>query len=665
MDIATEIAALRDQIRYHDRKYYVESAPEITDLEYDRLLRSLADLEAAHPAHQSADSPTQRVGGEPLSELDQVPHRVPMLSIENTYSLDELNAFFQRAAKGLENQPTEWVMELKIDGVAASVIYEHGQLARGVTRGDGSVGDDITHNARTVRGIPLRLIGTPPERLEVRGEVYMTNRDLESLNVQRAAEGEPPFANPRNVTAGTLRLLDPKICASRNLRFFAHGVGFNEGLAVATHMEFLQYISALGIPPTPHVRLIRNIEEAKQAVEQLETSLHTLDFEVDGVVFKLNSLAQRDRLGATSKSPRWVVAYKFEKYEAITRLESITVQVGKTGTITPVANLRAVEIAGTTVSRASLHNADEILRLDVREGDWVVVEKAGKIIPHVVRVEKHRRETELPPFVFPSACPECHRAVDRDPGGVYIRCNNIDCPAQLRQRLEYFVSRDCMNIDGLGEKQIAKLVDSGKVTTYSDLYRLTEDDFREFYKGGSKIASTLVANIADSKSRGLARVLAAIAIRHVGSRASQLLARRFTTIEALQQASVETISSVPEVGPVIAKSVYDYLHSDHGVRSIDGLKAAQLRMEEDPPANAGEQPFAGKTFVVTGTLLRYSRDQIHAIIEQRGGRAASSVSKKTDYLIAGDKAGSKRDQATKLGVRILSEDEFDQLVQAT
>ena len=424
-DAARRIEELRTQIRYHDRKYYVESNPEISDLEYDKLLHELKLLEAAHPDLITPDSPTQRIGDEPIPALQSVEHRLPMLSIDNTYSIAELQQYGMRTAKLLGNEPVEWVVELKVDGVAVSLVYEDGLLVRGLTRGNGRVGDDITHNVRTIGDVPLRLEGDlVPPLLEVRGEIYMTNSGLVALNERRREMGEAPFANTRNATAGAIRMLDPRVCAERGLRMFCHGVGYCEGLRADNHMAFLDELRQYGLPPTPHVTALPDFAAAVAHCEQLIERLHELDFEVDGLVLKVNRFDQRERLGTTSKSPRWLIAYKFEKYEAVTRLMEISVQIGKTGTITPVAELEPVELAGTTVSRASLHNADEIARKDVRVGDEVVVEKAGKIIPHIVRVEKHKRQAELPPFRFPTACPECSSQLVKDEGGVYIRCPN-------------------------------------------------------------------------------------------------------------------------------------------------------------------------------------------------------------------------------------------------
>jgi len=662
-NVAQEIEKLRDLIRYHDYKYYVEANPEISDLEYDRLMQRLRELEAAHPELITPDSPTQRIGDRPVEGLEQVRHRIPMLSIDNTYSPQEVRSFAQRVQKLLKGETVEWVVEPKIDGVAVSITYEAGQLVRGVTRGDGFVGDDVTHNIRTVRGVPLRLLTeAPPAVLEVRGEVFMTNSDLVRVNEEQKARGETPFANPRNATAGSIRLLDPRLCAQRRLRFLCHGLGYSEGFEVDTHMEFLHTVEKWGIPIPPWVTCFADIEKVLAYCEEQIERLHELDFEIDGLVIKVNRFDQRERLGTTAKSPRWVMAYKFEKYEAKTRLLDIRVQVGKTGVVTPVANLEPVTLAGTVVSRASLHNADEIERKDIRIGDVVVVEKAGKIIPHVVRVEKHERTRPLPKFHFPTTCPECHSTLVRDEGGVYIRCPNHECPAQIKERLRYYASRDAMDIEGLGEKLIDQLVDRGLVRTYADLYRLKKDQLLGLERMGEKSASKLLANIEASKNRGLARLLAGLAIRHVGTKVAALLAKHFPTIEKLSAATVEELAEINEIGPIIAQSVYDFLHSERGRRIIAELKECGVKMEEEIAVSRQSQPLAGKTIVVTGTLKRYSRHEIEELIERLGGHAASSVSRKTDFVLAGENPGSKLDKARSLGIPVLSEEEFEKLI---
>jgi DNA ligase (NAD+) len=522
----------------------------------------------------------------------------------------------------------------------------------------------VTHNVRTIHDIPLRLRGKKyPRILEPRGEIYMANSDLVRLNERQKAEGKPLFANTRNVAAGSIRQLDPRICAQRRLRFFCHSIGYCEGLQARTHTEFLKEMADYGIPSTPGVACFPAFEAAAEHCEQLIERLHELDFEIDGLVLKVNRYDQRDRLGATSKAPRWVIAYKFEKYEATTRVNAIRVQVGKTGAITPVADLEPVELAGTTVSRASLHNAEEIERKDVRVGDVVVVEKAGKIIPHVVRVEVTERKGELPKFHFPKKCPECGTPAVKDEGGVYIRCPNPGCPAQVKERIRYFASRNAMDIEGLGDKLVDQLVSQKLVESYGDLYRLTADKLLELERMGRKSAENLLAGIEASKGRGLARLLNALSIRHVGNRVASVLAERFRTIDALLAAGVDELSRTNEIGPVIAKSVYDFLHSDFGCKAIADLRSQGVAMGSAAVAAvAGARKLEGKTLVVTGTMVKYSRDQINELITQHGGHAASSISKKTDYLVAGEKAGSKLEKARQLGVKVLSEEEFERLL---
>lgn len=663
-DPAAEIEKLREAIRYHDRKYYLDAAPEISDREYDRLFDRLKALEAKHPELITPDSPTQRIGDQTTGELPQVEHRVPMMSIDNTYSVEELRAYGRRIEKLLPDEKIEWVVELKIDGVAVSILYENGKLVRGATRGNGRVGDDITHNVRTLKNLPLRLSGRHvPEELEVRGEVYMTNSDLVRLNEEQKRKGAPLLANTRNATAGAIRVLDPRIAASRRMRLFCHGVGYQRGLRANTHMEFLKEISEYGLPATPMVECFDSFDAAVEHCEELIERLHELDFEIDGLVLKVNRFDQRERLGATSKAPRWLIAYKFEKYEGTTRVNDIGVNVGKTGAVTPVAFLEPLELAGTIVSRASLHNADEIERKDVRVGDVVVVEKAGKIIPHVVRVEKHERKGHLPKYHFPTHCPECGTKLVKDEGGVYIRCPNLKCPAQVKERLRYYASRNAMDIEGLGDKLVDQLVNEGLVRSYGDLYRLELEPLTKLERMGRKSSEKLLAGIEASKGRGLARLLNALSIRHVGARVAAVLAEHFHSMDELMQADVDTLSKVPEIGPIIARSVHDYLHSDLGQMTIDDLKRVGVKMTSTEPRRAKEGPLAGKTVVVTGTLEGYTRDEIHELISQLGGRPSSSVSKSTDFVVAGEKAGSKLDKAQKLGVKVLSEKDFGKLVQ--
>ncbi|MGC6442935.1 MAG: NAD-dependent DNA ligase LigA [Rubripirellula sp.] len=678
-DVASRVNSLKEEIRQHDHQYYVAAAPTISDLDYDRLLDELKRLESEFPELITADSPTQRIGDAPVEHLEQVQHRVPMLSIDNTYQPEDLRSYLERTERLLDGEPVQWVMEYKIDGVAASIRYENGQMRLGLTRGNGEVGDDITHNLRTIRDLPLSLsLGHAPEVLEVRGEVYMANSDLADLNVRQQELGLDPFKNTRNVTAGTIRLLDPSIAAERKLRFFCHGIGESSGLKSATHLDFLREVRELGIPSTPNVRILNGADAVMQAVEDLNNQMPDLPFEVDGIVFKVNDFRQRERLGIRSKSPRWLIAYKFERYEAITKLLSVSVQVGKTGAITPVAHLEPVEIADTTVSRASLHNADEVQRLDIRIGDQVVVEKAGKIIPKVVRVEKHCRVQDLPTWSFPTNCPECETDLVRDEGGVYIRCPNPGCPAQMKQRLLYFGSRPGMDIDGLGEEVVDLLLDAQLISSYADLFHLVEDHVASLVwpkkrkgKDGKMIevqfgqlnAKNLLAGIDEARTRGLARLLASLSIRHVGPRVAKLITKQYPTLDQLLAASIEDLSGIHEIGQAIAESVHAFCQSDYGLEILRDLEAAGVEVNEAQSDLSRDSPIAGKTVVVTGSLQQFTRDEIKGLIEDLGGRAAGSVSKKTDFLIAGEKAGSKLAKAKSLGVRVLTEEDFRLLVE--
>jgi DNA ligase (NAD+) len=665
-NVKREVADLRAEIARHDRLYFVDAAPEISDRDYDRLMTRLRELEAAHPELVTPESPTQRVGGAPLEGFAAVEHSIPMLSIDNTYNYDELREWEGRVRRGLNpGEKVRFVVELKVDGVAVSLRYEHGKFVQGATRGDGYHGDDITANLRTVRGVPLTLEGDPPPVLEVRGEVYMTNSELARLNVLRKAADETPFANPRNSTAGSLKLLDSRLCAQRRLLFLAHGQGECQGLKVQTYSELLADFKRWGIPASPHHATYDSIDAVIEHAERWATRRNELDFQTDGLVIKVDDLRQRDRLGARSKSPRWVIAYKYEAEQAITKILHIGVQVGKTGKLTPVADLEPVQLAGTTVKRASLHNADEIARKDVRIGDTVVIQKAGEIIPQVMRVELDARDGSETPFEFPTHCPNCGAPVVREEGEVDYRCSNppSKCSQQLKERLRNFARRDAMDIDGLGEKLIDQLVTLGLVRSLADPYRLEEETLADLERMGKKSAQNLREALEASKTRPLDRLLTGLTIRHVGTSVAEVLAQRFGSLEALRAASLDELEATPEIGPVVAASVYDFFQDPDNQAVVDDLLAVGLQPArlELPKAADGALPFAGKTFVLTGTLPKRTRPEAEAIIKRLGGKVTGSVSKSTSYVLAGSEPGSKLEKAHQLKVPVIDEAKFERM----
>jgi DNA ligase (NAD+) len=667
---AKRVHELRREIERHNYLYYVEAAPTISDLEFDQLLKELQDLESKHPELITPDSPTQRVGGEPLEGFEQVKHAVPMLSIENTYSEMELREFDNRVRRLLKGQTPHYVVEQKIDGVSVALTYEKGLLTLGATRGDGVMGDDITANVRTIQNVPLRLRGDHaeiPEHLEVRGEVYMTNAELSRRNKILAERGEKLLMNPRNATAGTLKLLDPRICAERRMYFFAHGEGLLEGLGVTSHTAFLELVRKLGIPAIPHSAVLDSIDQVLAFCEQQLEERHALDYETDGLVVKINDFDQRAELGRTTKAPRWVIAYKVELWQGETRLNDISIQVGKTGVLTPIGELETVLIAGTNVSRVSLHNAEEIARKDIRIGDMIAVEKAGKIIPHVVRVELEKRTGAEQAYQFPTKCPSCGSAAAKDEGGVYIRCVNPACPAQLKERLRFYATRGAMDIEGLGPAIIEQLVDASLVRALPGLYELKLEQISELERMGEKSAQNLIDGIAASKDRGLTRVLTGLAIRHIGARTARLLAEEFGSIDALMAADEQRLNQVDGVGDIVSASVHEFFQSEQGKQLIDQLRAAGVKLTEDLPEKRADaaSPFAGKTIVVTGSLVHYDRKGIEELIHQLGGKPAGSVSKKTDFVVAGEKAGSKLDKAKTLGIPVLTEEEFRRMVEGS
>ncbi len=671
------IKALRELLNHLNRQYYEKSISEIADSEFDFLMKELAELEAEYPEIDSSSSPTQRVGGNVVDSLKEVRHKIVMLSIENVYAPEGVLKFAENVyQKFPEGTRIQWVLELKIDGVAISLHYRHGKLVQAVTRGDGEKGNDVTHNVRTIRDVPLELQFTNPrypipEEVEIRGEVYLTNRGLSLLNERQKSYGKELYANPRNAASGSILLKDPKICAQRPLRMFCHSVGETDSLPCRNHSEFLEAAQSWGLVPTPNIQRFSDVKDAIAYCEQNLESLFNLDFEADGFVLKVDDFNQRKILGETSKFPRWLIALKFQKYEAVTRLLNIFTQVGKTGVVTPVAELEPVQLAGTIVSRSSLHNALEIRRKDVRIGDWVVVEKAGKIIPHIVRSEIHRRETELPEYQFPTRCPICDSVLVQDDGGTYIRCSNPRCPARWSEKVLYFGSRDAMNIKGLGAKLGVQLMERGFINSYADIYRLEEvltpQIIDSLARVGTKMVENLCRQIRASKTRGLARLLNALSIPHLGKETAEALAMKFLSMESLQKATRTQIALVDGIGETIAESVFNFLHSEEGEKSVEELKKAGVLMNYidengrlaalSNPENAF-LPLHGQTVVATGKLKRFTRGQIEDFIKRLGGKTASSVSAKTSFVIAGEDAGGKLTKATELKIEVLSEDEF-------
>ena len=666
-DPSARAAHLRAEIDRHNRLYYVEAAPEISDREFDKLLQELKDIEAAHPDLVTPDSPTQRVGGHPIEGFSKVAHRVGMLSIDNSYSADDLRKFDADVRKGAGSGEVAYTVELKIDGVSISLVYENGALKTAATRGDGEVGDDVTHNIRTVAAVPLKLAGkTPPALIEVRGEIYMTRGELVRINAERVKGGEAPYANTRNLTAGTLKQLDPKVCARRKLTLFAYGVGGMEGVDIGTQTDLLAKLKGYGFPVNPHTTTCKTIDEVIAYCDEWDEKRHDLPYETDGMVVKLNSFAQRARLGATSKVPRWAKAFKFEAEQGITKLAGVEFSIGKFGELTPVALLDAVQLAGTTVRRASMHNASWVEKMDVRTGDTVVVEKKGEIIPQVVQVVKETRTGGEQPIVWPKACPVCGGPVEKEESATsygYTCQNAAVCPAQLAKRIEGYARRDRMDIDALGREVSVLLVETELVKSVSDLYRLTEKQLLALEGFKKQRAANLLGGIEASKGRGLARLLAALNIYMLGVNMADALAEAFPSMDALLAAGEEDLAGVKGFGPKRAKFVFDYFHSPAGETLVDELRGFGVKLTHDRRAvPAGGLPLAGKSVVVTGTLTKFDRAGIEALIKEHGGTASGSVSRKTDYLVAGEKAGSKLAKAKELGVAVLTEEEFEKLI---
>ncbi|MBS4023759.1 MAG: NAD-dependent DNA ligase LigA [Dethiobacter sp.] len=652
---------LRKEIEQHNWRYHVLDSPLISDAEFDTLLLQLQQIEKEYPDLVTADSPTQRVGGQPAAGFAAVTHRVPMLSLDNAFSVDDLGDFVRRARNIEPDAEMEFVVELKVDGLAVSLQYEEGVFVRGATRGDGESGEDISHNLRTVRSIPLRL--HKPLTLEVRGEVYMPRASFIKLNEERQEADLPLFANPRNAAAGSLRQLDPKVAASRNLDMFVYGLGFSPHFNPPTHYEALRSLRSLGLRVNPDIVILSDLEEVVSYCERWRRERYSLPYDIDGLVVKINDLALQQLLGTTAKSPRWAIAYKFPAEQKVTRVEAITVQVGRIGTLTPLAELTPVELAGTVVKRASLHNEDILREKDVRIGDYVIIQKAGDIIPEVVEVVKNKRTGEEVPFVMPASCPACGSEVSRLPGEVALRCFNPACPAQILERITHFAARGAMDIEGLGPAAAAQLLEAGLIEDAADIYTLKDkkEDMLTLERKADKSVDNLLASIERSKNQPLWRLLYGLGIRFVGTRTAKLLAENFGSLDEIISATQEQLEAVPEVGPKIAESVRSFFSLESSGRFVDKLRRGGVALSQGRHV-AGSKPLHGKTFVLTGTLPSYSREEAAKLIEEAGGSVAGSVSKSTDYVVAGEKAGSKLDKARKLDVAIMDENGLKQLL---
>ncbi len=652
------IEELRREIVYHEKKYYVDNNPQISDYEFDQLLAELRRLEEAYPEYLRPDSPTQRVGEKPVEGFPTVTHRRPMLSIDNCYDVEGLKEFDERIRKLLPGEKIAYVCELKIDGLSMSITYLDGLYHQAVTRGDGFRGDEVTSQVKTIRSLPLTI--PVKEEVEVRGEVYLPYESFKKINQEREKRGEPLFANPRNAAAGSIRLLDPREVAGRNLDIFLYYI-FIGGQEMPSQWENLQQLKKLGFKTNPASRLCHSLEEVIDYYQEWIEKRDSLEYDVDGVVVKVNSTRQRQLLGATAKSPRWAISFKFPARQATTRIKEIIVQVGRTGALTPVAILEPVQISGTTISRCTLHNEEELKRKDIRVGDYVLLERSGDVIPHVVSVMKERRTGREKPFVWPRNCPVCHSAIYKEEGEAISRCINPSCPARIRESILHFASRRAMNIEGLGEALVDQLLASGLIKQIPDLYHLKYEDLVKLERMGPKSAQNLLNQIEESKSRELWRLIFALGIRQVGEKLAQSLARKFLDLEKLARASEEDLMTLEDIGPKVAASIVFFFRQPENQKLLERLKAAGLKFREKTE-KAGPQPLQGLSFVLTGTLSSLTRDQAREKIESLGGSVSSSVSKKTDYLVVGQEPGSKLDRARELGVRTIDEKQFLKLI---
>jgi len=663
MSLQQQIDTLRHDLRRYEYEYHVLDNPTIPDAEYDRLFHQLKALEAAHPELITADSPTQRVGAKPLSGFAQIRHEIPMLSLDNAFSDEEFYAFVKRIEDRLIclPEPLTFCCEPKLDGLAVSILYVNGVLTQAATRGDGTTGEDITANIRTIRNIPLQLLmDNPPARLEVRGEVFMPHEGFERLNQQALEKGEKTFANPRNAAAGSLRQLDPKITSKRPLVLNAYGIGIAEGVDLPnTHYDRLQWLKSIGIPVNPEIRLCNGTDEVLDFYRDIQNKRSALGYDIDGTVLKINDIALQEKLGFISKAPRWAIAYKFPAQEELTRLNDVEFQVGRTGAITPVAKLEPVFVAGGTVSNATLHNGDEIERLDIAIGDTVVIRRAGDVIPQIIGVLHDRRPADARPIIFPKTCPVCDSAIVRIEGEAVARCTGgLFCAAQRKEALKHFVSRKAMDIDGVGGKLIEQLVDRELVHTPADLFKLDLTTLTRLERMGTKSAENALASLEKAKNTTLARFIFALGIREVGEATALNLANHFKTLEALQNADLEALQQVPDVGEVVANRILAFWHEPHNVAVVNDLIAQGVHWETVETKEVTENRFKGKTVVLTGTLTQMGRNEAKALLQDMGAKVSGSVSAKTDFVIAGDAAGSKLTKAQELGVTVLTEEEF-------
>ena len=660
------VEKLRERINSHNHLYYVLDNPEVSDAEYDRLFDELLALEEKYPSLITSDSPTQRVGAAPLEEFETIRHALPMLSLNKATSEQAFHDFHRRVLElsGMPEETIRYMVEPKFDGLAVELIYTNGVFQSGATRGDGIRGEDVTQNLRTVKSIPLRLMGKPvPVLIEVRGEMIMNKKDFQTLNKAREKAGEPLFANPRNAAAGSVRQLDPKVTSKRPLSMYAYGTGRVEGKNLTNHRDSLRFLEKLGFKISRHVKLCEGVEEVKAYYQTILSQREKLPYEIDGIVIKVNAFNLQEKMGELSRSPRWAIAWKFPAQQEHTRIKDIVVSVGRTGALTPVALLEPVRVGGVEVSRASLHNEDEIKKKDIRIGDTIIVQRAGDVIPEVVKVVASKRTGRERTFTMPSLCPVCGSGVERPEGEAIHRCTGMGCPAQIKENLVHFASKGAMGIDGIGHKYLEQMVDKGIIKDQADLYFLTKQDLMKMERMGDKLADNMLKAVDQSRTPSLARLIYALGIRNVGTHLADVLAKNFGSIENLANQSKEDLTRIHEIGPIVAESIENFFHNPKNLKILEKLKKGGVNFPV-AEAEAGEKPLEGKSFVLTGSLDGFTRDRAREIIEAKGGRVTTSVSKKTDYLILGKEPGSKYAKAQGLGIKILNESDFKRLVES-